>query len=123
VGNSCRDRIDDYRIRGRNFRVLVRIAYAMTDEPDFTDYPQSLSEARADRDGNAAKWSPRDALIATLRRIDSGEVKADALVIAYRSKPDPDGGTKTYFANASPDVHVTLGLLQAALIRIQGAGP
>lgn len=47
-------------------------------ETDFSNHPVSLSEIR---NKDKATWSPRDALVHTLRQIDSGERKVDSLVI------------------------------------------
>lgn len=50
---------------------------------NFSDAPKSLNEARADKEENAALWKPRDALIAMLREIDSGNKNVDKIVICY----------------------------------------
>lgn len=79
--------------------------------PDnFTDYPMSVTEKRGKH--SASKWTPRDALISMLRRIDSGEIpNVDALVIVLREKLD-DGEYRTFFSQATPDFHTSLGMLE-----------
>ena len=52
---------------------------------DFKDYPVSVSERKADKAEDGKLWTARDALIATLRGIDDGSIKADRVVIIYDS--------------------------------------
>ena len=61
----------------------------MTD--DFSRHPRTIGEIRSDKSENAKDWSVRDALIATLRAIDSGEIKAHKIVMIMQidsNKPD-----------------------------------
>lgn len=87
----------------------------MTD--DFTNYPVSVSEARADREDDCRLWSPRDALISVLRDIDEGKVAPDALICVYRQRGE-DGIMTTHFVAASPDIHTSLGLLTRGQFRL-----
>lgn len=82
----------------------------------FSDYPQSLNEVRSRRSGNAADWTPRDALIQMLRDIDSGLIQPDALVVSFREKLDQ--GFRTSFSAACPDSGVMLALLEQTKFRI-----
>ena len=84
---------------------------------DFSTYPRSIAEVRSDKTGNASQWTPRDALIDTLRQIDSGELNPDALTIVYRETTGP-GVTNTGWRCAGPDLTVTLGMLTYAQIRM-----
>lgn len=77
---------------------------------DFSNHPTSINEARAIREHDGAKWSPRDALINLLRDIDSGAVTPDALVCVYRYR-DEDGDFCAHYVNAVPDGDTALGLL------------
>lgn len=86
---------------------------------NFAAYPVSLSEHRAETSRKASDWSPRDALIALLRDIDSGDVKVDAMVICYRS-PNDDGA-QTRFSMATPDALTGLGLLSRVAAQINAA--
>lgn len=87
----------------------------MSDLPEnFANHPPSITEAKADRDhdNGGTIWTPRDALIATLRKIDSGEINPDALIIGYRiSQTDEARRWRTGYVQASPDYYVTLGIL------------
>jgi len=84
---------------------------------DYKDHPVSITEARANREENSALWTPRDALISMLRDIDSGIINPDALVAICRTK-DEDGNYRTTFVNATPDVHVAMGLLTRGHFRL-----
>lgn len=84
---------------------------------DYSDHPISLSEARAHREHDSRLWTARDALISMLRDIDSGEINPDALVAVCRTK-DEDGSYRTTFVNATPDVHVAMGLLSRGQFRL-----
>lgn len=84
---------------------------------DFSGYPVSLAEARADKERDCRLWAPRDALINLLRDIDSGKIRADALVCVYRERL-PDHNTRTHFVNATPDIHTALGLLTAGHFKL-----
>ncbi len=84
---------------------------------DYGNHPVSLTEARAQRSEDSRLWTPRDALISLLRDIDSGEINPDALVTVCRTK-DEDGSYRTTFANATPDVHVAMGLLARGQFRL-----
>lgn len=87
----------------------------------FADYPMTLGEHRTD--DNAANWTPREALISTLRALDRGEIKPDAIVVCYRTPVEDEKGVyRSGFRSAAPDVHVTLGLLQWVSARIIGGG-
>lgn len=95
----------------------------MNDEGTYKDHPLSITEIRANRSENAKDWSVRDALIAMLRRIDSGEIEQpDAVVVCIRARGSEPDTSRTYFANAAPDVHVSLGLLTVVEHRIMGSG-
>ena len=76
---------------------------------DYSQYPKSVAELRADRSEKASDWSPRDAIIAFLRRIDSGEINPDVVIICGREKGKD--GTRPVFNVSSPDGHVSIGLL------------
>jgi len=85
---------------------------------DYSKYPKSIGERRADDDGgNAAKWSPRDAVIAFLRELDAGNIRADTVVIAY-SVDDGGGHTTTGWRMAGPSVIQSLGTLTYVQQRI-----
>lgn len=55
---------------------------------NFANYPESITEIASAKAEDCSKWTPRDALIATLRELDAGEVKPEALLIAYTYRTD-----------------------------------
>lgn len=79
---------------------------------DFSNHPPSITELRANRSKDCSEWTPRDALIDLLRRIDAGEANIDAMVIAYREVTAD--GLKTRFNMVAPDAATGLGLLSRA---------
>ena len=74
----------------------------------FTDHPPTIGELRADKSHLCSDWSPRDALIDVLRKIDSG-MKCDALVVCWTETVD--GKEKGRFRMAAPSSLTGLGLL------------
>lgn len=89
----------------------------MSDDQNFADHPTSLGEARAQRTGSGAQWTPRDALIAVLRDIDAGKVTIDALVCAYRIV-EPDGGFSTGFAVSAPEADIAVAVMTRGLAKM-----
>jgi hypothetical protein len=71
---------------------------ADSEYPDsFADYPRSVPEERANRTaGGADVWQCRDALLAALRLVDSGEIEARQVAVVITSKTD-QGEAFTYF--------------------------
>lgn len=91
----------------------------MTDTPEnFANHPASITEIKGDKENNAATWKPRDALIATLRDIDSGKIKPNALVIVYSEILEEKGYSQTSWAAAGATLIHTLGMLSYAATRI-----
>lgn len=84
----------------------------------FANAPITIGEARAQRAGSAAAWSPRDVLVQLLREIDSGDLKPSAMVVSM-AVPQPDGTMAHSYRNACPDNFVALGLLARAAHRLQ----
>ena len=92
----------------------------MTD--NFADHPRSVTEIKSDRTRRANDWTPRDVLIELLRKIDGGELpNLDALVVCYRDKPE-NGAVKSYYSASSPDIHVSLGLIERIKHNMQEIG-
>lgn len=81
----------------------------MADDEDFSQAPVSLTEHRAKREERAKLWTPRDALINTLRRIDAGELKPQSLVMIVE--------TDSHYESviATPDMDKTIALLWRGL--------
>jgi hypothetical protein len=95
----------------------------MSDE-DFSKYPQSIKEVRANKSEDAADWSPRDAIIVMLRRIDAGEFnEVDTAIVAIRSKPkDGSPGHITSYSSAGPSAAVTFGTFELAKLKMYRDG-
>ena len=55
---------------------------------NFAQHPVSLTEAKAGKSGDAALWTPRDALISALRRLDSGEINPSSIFIWWNDRTD-----------------------------------
>lgn len=87
----------------------------MTDH-DYSNEPQSVSELRAMRSTKSIDWTPRDALIATLRDIDAGKIKARKMLIVYFDETDKL--PVAAHINAGLEVYDALGLLEAAKMAI-----
>jgi hypothetical protein len=81
---------------------------------DFASYPTSIGEAKANRDGATADdWSPRDALIATLRSIDSGEFAPTSIAIVMAIE-EPSGVSMEY-AHCCPSTLHLIGMYARAM--------
>lgn len=89
---------------------------------NFKNHPESIAERKSEKTMDAADWTPRDALISMLRRIDNGE-KVDELIICFAEIR----GTKRHLAvtsylAATSNPLVSYGLLTRALYKIQSPG-
>lgn len=87
---------------------------------NFADAPVSVSEIRSDKSTSARDWTPRDVLVSMLRALDRGEIKPEAVVIVYREPGSDQHSTRTCFYASSPDVHVTLGLIELGKLKLLG---
>lgn len=76
---------------------------------DFSNAPLSLSEHRALKEDKAKLWTPRDALVNLLRRLDSKELEIENLVIVYETP------TEYRSSVATPDEDKTIALLWRGL--------
>jgi hypothetical protein len=82
----------------------------VSDLPDnFANHPESVTERRGQRAENALLWTPRDALIDLLRRIDRGESEPTGVVVCYRE--NVDGGKRTRFSLAGVDAVEAQGIM------------
>lgn len=82
---------------------------------DFSKYPKSINELK-DND-SAAEWTPREAVISVLRKIDSGELDPNALVVVSITRK-PNNVTNTDYTCASPNAATTLGMLEVAKYKL-----
>ena len=74
---------------------------------NFKDYPVTIGEARSDKTESPTDWTPRDALITLLRRIDNGLVLSE-FVIGWEQ--ENKGETSVHYMTTSHRV-AGLGLL------------
>jgi hypothetical protein len=75
----------------------------------------SLGKIRADKSGEAAHWSPRDAINEMLQMLDAG-LNCTSLIICY------DGINGSGCKNATKSVMEAIGLLQVTQLSIYEAG-
>lgn len=74
-------------------------------DDDYSKAPVSLAEHRALKEDKAQLWTPREALVHTLRRIDLGEIKPVSLIMIMETETD-------YFdVVATPDEDKSIALL------------
>ena len=81
--------------------------------------PNELAERRAQEKSDCRLWTPKDALLACLRDIESGEINPECLAIHYSWVEDgenPDRLFSYYASNVTTLQHA--GLLAMALSRI-----
>lgn len=78
---------------------------------DFSKAPVSIAEIRSDRSSSAKDWTPRDVLVSLLRDIDSGK-RSPSVLCVFHTAFDEDGTPKTGFSSSSPNIHMTLGLIE-----------
>lgn len=103
-----------------SWRLIVNALWAAgtdayTEVETFENTPVSIGEVRADKTRSAADWTPREALVELLRRIDSGEYSGmDALILCWRTVKKTASKAleiNSYYSASSPDIHTTLGVL------------
>lgn len=90
------------------------------DSESFAEYPVSITTHKATMNRDAALWTPRDALVDMLRRIDRGEIVPRALIIAVDFE-DGDGGAMT-FNIASPNFLTSVGLAGRVFYSVNQCG-
>jgi hypothetical protein len=82
-------------------------------DTDFSKYPISLAERQARKSVDGSLWSPRDALIAALREIDSGQLDPSELIIIARLKEKESGDIRIF--NSSSDGLIATGMMAKAM--------
>lgn len=91
---------------------------------DFSTHPKSITEHKADKTENSATWTPRDAVIAFLRRMDAGEfpnMKTVVIMGTWHPK-DTRNTTHTYYSVASPTLQDTLGCIELGRLKMYADG-
>ena len=88
----------------------------MPDTPkNFKDFPKSLAEIKADKEGRGDLWTPREALISLLREIDNGEKNPTDLVITYQqASSEQEDAISCHFVASCRNITTALGLLSRA---------
>lgn len=81
-------------------------------DDSFSNVPQSIGEIKAAREHSGAHWTPRDALVSTLRSIDKGELNPNSLIIVFDTLQD--SRVSTYYVAAVKGFHKAVGLLTYA---------
>ncbi len=77
----------------------------------FADEPRSITDIKADKSGNAADWTPRDALIDVLRMIDRGDIAPQTLFVGWSEVNSQGDKITTDYRNSAPTGVHTMGLL------------
>ncbi len=77
----------------------------------YADHPVSIAEARAEAAADASKWTPRDVLINTLRRLDRGEIDPAELIICWAEFTEA-GAVRPKTAIAGSNALTVVGLLE-----------
>lgn len=90
----------------------------MTD--DYSNHPPSITEIKSDKTRDGSKWTPRDALIALLRDIDSGKASPDAMIIICGKYEE--NRTFTSYYQSTKNVYETLGLLEDGKVLMTRCG-
>lgn len=81
---------------------------------DFKDHPPSIAEIKSDKSQNGSDWTPRDALIALLRDIDSGKIALSGVFIAGLVAGSDQNAVKPFFAAAGRNPAEVLGMIELA---------
>ena len=82
-----------------------------TQMDDYKDYPPSITEIKSDKTQNGKDWTPRDALIAALRDVDSGILKAEYCILIF-GEIDEEDCTFTKFFNSTPNRYILQGMIE-----------
>jgi len=77
-----------------------------------------LAKKRSEAAGDCRLWSPRDALLATVRQIDEGGINPDKLVISYREPTENEHEVKYGYFAAGVTTLEHAGLLMMTLKRV-----
>ena len=82
---------------------------------NFADYPKTLGEHRSDKSDQANDWTPRDALIAMLRDIDSGAASPDNLIIVWsvgHTRKDKPGNAAGFLTSNQDGIVAMIGEME-----------
>lgn len=84
--------------------------------------PISFAEAKWNRGGsNPASHSVRETLEVVLAKIDSGEIKAEHVIVILGTDPeDPEASGSNYFVGGPYKFHQQMGLIETVKLNIFG---
>jgi hypothetical protein len=89
---------------------------------DFSDAPPTITELRSDRSQLPGDWTPRDALVAMLRRIDRGEEEPTNLIVITSEHWEGDDGQpridQSYSLAGSGSLNEMIGMVERAKLQI-----
>lgn len=96
-------------------------------QTSYADYPKSVTELKSKDSDNAALWTPRDAVISFLRRLDEGEFEGCDTVVIFATYPNKNpkaekGTIMTHFSCASPTLQHTLGAIELGRLKMHNDG-
>ncbi len=81
---------------------------------DYSSHPPTINEIRSDKTQNGSDWTPRDALIALLRDIDSGKTTLSAVFIAGLVLGKDPNAVRPFFSAAGKNPAEVLGTIELA---------
>lgn len=87
----------------------------MIDDTDYSDHPESITETKANKARSSKEWTPRDALIHTLRMLDSGKIKPENMAILW-TQFNAEGDRLYGRTICSPDTAVTIGMIEKSKV-------
>lgn len=89
---------------------------------DYSDHPLSITEIKSDKTNRGSDWTPRDALIALLRDIDSGKRDVQGIFIAARVAGAGEGACRPFFSACARDPIDAMGMIELAKLAYVRAG-
>jgi hypothetical protein len=96
-----------------------RWARWLIEDKSFAAVPVSVAEKRAEKAGEADKWSARDALLSVLRDLDAGKMRPETLVVVWVDVGELGDRSRTNYAAAGGPAVKTLGSLVRAMHMMQ----
>lgn len=68
---------------------------------------------------DASTWTPRELLLSVLNEIDNGKLNPQAIVLCISDQPINPEAVATIFRCSSPNLYVSLGLMEHAKAMMQ----
>lgn len=82
---------------------------------NYANEPKTVTTLRAEKESDASKWTPRDALIDALRRLDSGLIAPTSLIVMFDDSVNKQIG----WSVSAQDKFLTLGLMTRCMHKYQ----